>query len=218
MELISATRRSNYVPFPRWIDLVLEYFHQGYNINSGPEHSVPLLSSRIIQDVPGPNDAFMTQKMLDWIDNPYTVDPSQYQRQPEPILNPAQHLDQDQDMEDTASSSYHSCDTPMVHVSASISSDSFSNHQEPEPQQPPPPINTHIYFSSTSFHHTAHTYSSARTVSDAEGEHNQNTLPPTPPPSTGEHHPVLKPDTPTEGQHHDISSTLTQILSTLTHL
>ena len=82
--------------------------------------------------------------MLDWINNPYTADPPQYQPQPEVIPDPDQHLDQDQEMEDAASSSYRSSHTVMVHVSTSLSSDSLSDHQEPEAQQPPPLTNTHI--------------------------------------------------------------------------
>ena len=143
MDMISATRRSNYVPFPRWIALILENFNQGYNINSGPEHQFSLLSPRIIQGVPQPDDVYMTEKMLDWINNPYTADLPEYHPENDAIHDPnQQHQDQemenasssdqemenapssDEEMADTSANSYHSSHTEMVRVSASSSSPS----------------------------------------------------------------------------------------------
>ena len=138
VDLISGPRRSNYVPFPRWIALVLEYFHQGYNINSGPECDVPTLSSRIIQDLPGPDDVYMTQKMFDWIENPYEADPTALPPPEDNLLDAQaddQNADQDQNMEESDSSSYHSYATARVSVSASQSSDQDQIMQDADPQE-----------------------------------------------------------------------------------
>ncbi|KAL4581018.1 hypothetical protein LXL04_017224 [Taraxacum kok-saghyz] len=161
--------------------------------------------------------------MADYIANPYTVDLPEYQPQPDAIPDPAPQQHQDQEMEDAASSSYHSSQTAMVHASISTS---VSDHQEldkpqQEPEQPqPPPPNTHIYFpSSSSSHHTQipqRTHSSARTVSDAEGE--QHFDQPTPPHSQGEHQSPPRTIAPSEGEQLSINTILSQLQTTLTNL
>ena len=188
VHIISGTKCSNYVPYPRWLALVFDIFYQGYTINCGPERQVPLLSSRIIQGLPSPDDVYMTETMLNYIAHPFTLDLPEYQPQPDAIPNPNQQPDPDQEMNESPSGSSQSEDTDM---GSSQSEDTVMVPVPPspilqdlvQPEQPHPPPNTHIYFpSSSSSHHTQipqHTHSSASTVSDAEGE--QHFDQPTPP-------------------------------------
>ncbi|KAL4583300.1 hypothetical protein LXL04_007870 [Taraxacum kok-saghyz] len=93
VHLISGSRRSTYVPYPRWLALVLDIFYAGYMVNRGPEVDTPLLSNRIIQELPNPEDVFMTETMLGYIDNPFTLDHPPFQPQPEDFPQPDQQPD-----------------------------------------------------------------------------------------------------------------------------
>ncbi|CAI9298231.1 unnamed protein product [Lactuca saligna] len=74
VQLLRANVRADHVPFPRWIALVLDKFHaEAYYLDAGTPIQCPRMSVRMYQDDPLANDIDISDRMREWIVNPYTV-------------------------------------------------------------------------------------------------------------------------------------------------
>ncbi|CAI9299140.1 unnamed protein product [Lactuca saligna] len=66
-----------YVPYPCWLGLILAYDKESYNVNHVYIITIPALSTKIINAAPSNGDMHITQKMVNWIANTYTVESSE---------------------------------------------------------------------------------------------------------------------------------------------
>ncbi|CAI9282374.1 unnamed protein product [Lactuca saligna] len=74
VQLLRANVRADHVPFPRWIALVLDkFFAEAYYSHSGNPIQCPCMSLRMYQDDPLDTDIGISDRMREWIANPYTV-------------------------------------------------------------------------------------------------------------------------------------------------
>ncbi|CAI9264272.1 unnamed protein product [Lactuca saligna] len=74
VQLLRANVRADHVPFPRWIALVLDkFFAAAYFSHSGNPIQFPRMSVRMYQDDPLDSDIGISDRMREWIANPYTV-------------------------------------------------------------------------------------------------------------------------------------------------
>nr|KAJ0186290.1 hypothetical protein LSAT_V11C900505330 [Lactuca sativa] len=74
VQLLRANVRADHVPFPRWIALVFDkFFAPEYFSHSGNPIQCPRISVRMYQDDPLDTDIGISDRMRDWIANPYTV-------------------------------------------------------------------------------------------------------------------------------------------------
>nr|KAJ0201933.1 hypothetical protein LSAT_V11C600298770 [Lactuca sativa] len=74
VQLLRANVRADHVPFPRWIALVLDnFFAADYISHSGNPIQCPRMSIRMYQDDPLDTDIGISDRMREWIANPYTV-------------------------------------------------------------------------------------------------------------------------------------------------
>ncbi|CAI9269632.1 unnamed protein product [Lactuca saligna] len=74
VQLLRANVRADHVPFPRWIALVLDkFFAADYFSHSGNPIQYPRMSVRMYQDDPLDSDIGISDRMREWIANPYTV-------------------------------------------------------------------------------------------------------------------------------------------------
>ncbi|KAL7609786.1 hypothetical protein Lser_V15G10482 [Lactuca serriola] len=73
-QLLRANVRADHVPFPRWIALVLDkFFTADYYSHSRNPIQCPRMSTRMYQDDPLDSDIGISDRMREWIANPYTV-------------------------------------------------------------------------------------------------------------------------------------------------
>nr|KAJ0219789.1 hypothetical protein LSAT_V11C200053680 [Lactuca sativa] len=74
VQLLRANVRVDHVPFPRWIALVFDkFFAADYFSHSGNPIQCPRMSVRMYQDDPLGTDIGISNRMREWIANPYTV-------------------------------------------------------------------------------------------------------------------------------------------------
>nr|KAJ0205508.1 hypothetical protein LSAT_V11C500231720 [Lactuca sativa] len=74
VQLLRANVRADHVPFPRWIALVFDkFFVADYFSHSGNPIQCPRMSVRMYQDDPLDTDIGISDRMREWIANPYTV-------------------------------------------------------------------------------------------------------------------------------------------------
>nr|KAJ0197446.1 hypothetical protein LSAT_V11C700383020 [Lactuca sativa] len=74
VQLLHANVRADHVPFPRWIALVLDkFFAADYFSHPGNHIQCPRMSIRMYQDDPLDTDIGISNRMREWIANPYTV-------------------------------------------------------------------------------------------------------------------------------------------------
>nr|KAJ0226142.1 hypothetical protein LSAT_V11C100040460 [Lactuca sativa] len=74
VQLLRANVRADHVPFPRWIALVFDkFFAANYFSHSGNPIQCPRMSVRMYQDDPLDTDIGISDRMREWIANPYTV-------------------------------------------------------------------------------------------------------------------------------------------------
>ncbi|CAI9281457.1 unnamed protein product [Lactuca saligna] len=74
VQLLRANVRADHVPFPRWIALVFDkFFVADYFSHSGNPIQCPRMSVRIYQDDPLDTDIGISDRMREWIANPYTM-------------------------------------------------------------------------------------------------------------------------------------------------
>ncbi|KAL7592928.1 hypothetical protein Lser_V15G35435 [Lactuca serriola] len=74
VQLLRANVRVDHVPFPRWIALVFDkFFTADYFSHSGNPMQCPRMSVRMYQDDPLDTDIGISDRMREWIANPYTV-------------------------------------------------------------------------------------------------------------------------------------------------
>ncbi|CAI9271314.1 unnamed protein product [Lactuca saligna] len=74
VQLLHANVRTEHVPFPCWIALVMDKcFAEAYYSHSGNPIQCPRMSVRMYQDDPLANDIGIYDRMREWIANPYTV-------------------------------------------------------------------------------------------------------------------------------------------------
>nr|KAJ0202818.1 hypothetical protein LSAT_V11C500297120 [Lactuca sativa] len=74
VQLLRANVRADHVPFPRWIAQVFDkFFAADYFSHSGNPIQCPRMSVRMYQDDPLDTDIGISDRMREWIANPYTV-------------------------------------------------------------------------------------------------------------------------------------------------
>nr|KAJ0204811.1 hypothetical protein LSAT_V11C500230400 [Lactuca sativa] len=74
VQLLRANVRADHVPFPRWLALVFDkFFAPEYFSHSGNPIQCPRMSVRMYQDDPLDTDIGISDRMREWIANPYTV-------------------------------------------------------------------------------------------------------------------------------------------------
>nr|KAJ0185857.1 hypothetical protein LSAT_V11C900459980 [Lactuca sativa] len=74
VQLLRVNVRADHVHFPRWIALVLDkFFAADYFSHSGNPIQCPRMSIRMYQDDPLDTDIGISDRMREWIANPYTV-------------------------------------------------------------------------------------------------------------------------------------------------
>nr|KAJ0191839.1 hypothetical protein LSAT_V11C800403280 [Lactuca sativa] len=74
VQLLRANVRADHVPFPRWLALVFDkFFAPEYFSHSGNPIQCPRISVRMYQDDPLDTDIGISDRMKEWIANPYTV-------------------------------------------------------------------------------------------------------------------------------------------------
>nr|KAJ0225308.1 hypothetical protein LSAT_V11C100006880 [Lactuca sativa] len=74
VQLLRANVRADHVPFPRWIAVVFDkFFATDYFSHSGNPIQCPRMSVRMYQDDPLDTDIGISDRMREWIANPYTV-------------------------------------------------------------------------------------------------------------------------------------------------
>nr|KAJ0202042.1 hypothetical protein LSAT_V11C600336070 [Lactuca sativa] len=74
VQLLRANMRADHVPFPRWLALVFDkFFAPEYFSHSGNPIQCPRMSVRMYQDDPLDTDIGISDRMREWIANPYTV-------------------------------------------------------------------------------------------------------------------------------------------------
>ncbi|CAI9294267.1 unnamed protein product [Lactuca saligna] len=74
VQLLRANVRADHVPFPRWIALVFDkFFAADYFSHSGNPIQCPRMSVRMYQDDPLDTDIGISDRMREWIANPYTM-------------------------------------------------------------------------------------------------------------------------------------------------
>ncbi|CAI9299710.1 unnamed protein product [Lactuca saligna] len=74
VQLLWANVRVDHVPFPRWIALVLDKFHaKAYYSHVGNPIQCTRMSVRMYPDDPLANGIGISDRMQEWIANPYTV-------------------------------------------------------------------------------------------------------------------------------------------------
>ncbi|CAI9261774.1 unnamed protein product [Lactuca saligna] len=74
VQLLRANVRVDHVPFPRWIALVFDkFFTADYFSHSGNPIQCPRMSVRMYQDDPLDTDIGISNRMREWIANPYIV-------------------------------------------------------------------------------------------------------------------------------------------------
>ncbi|CAI9282078.1 unnamed protein product [Lactuca saligna] len=74
VQLLRANVCADHVPFPRWIALVLhKFFAEAYYSHSGNPIQCPHMSVRMYQDDPLDTDISISDRMREWIANPYIV-------------------------------------------------------------------------------------------------------------------------------------------------
>ncbi|CAI9285554.1 unnamed protein product [Lactuca saligna] len=74
VQLLRANVRADHVPFPRWIALVFDkFFATDYFSHSGNPIQFPRMSVRMYQDDPLDTDIGISDRMREWIANPYSV-------------------------------------------------------------------------------------------------------------------------------------------------
>ncbi|CAI9277999.1 unnamed protein product [Lactuca saligna] len=74
VQLLCANVRADHVPFPRWIALVLDkFFVESYYSHFGNPIQCPRMSVQMYQDDPMENDIGISDRMREWITNPYIV-------------------------------------------------------------------------------------------------------------------------------------------------
>nr|KAJ0217646.1 hypothetical protein LSAT_V11C300129660 [Lactuca sativa] len=73
-QLLRANVHADHVPFPRWIALVFDkFFAADYFSHSGNPIQCPQMFVRMYQDDPLDTDIGISDRMREWIANPYTV-------------------------------------------------------------------------------------------------------------------------------------------------
>ena len=75
VDTISGKARPSYVTFPRLIGFSLQHLGDGYAGEPEDELNCPTLSSRMFSTAPQDGDPHLTERMLAWINHPYTTDP-----------------------------------------------------------------------------------------------------------------------------------------------
>ena len=70
-DVISGRHRPNYVPYPRWYALLLEYFGTGYVGKEEDDFPVVYSSHKLFSTEPAATDPHITKGMDKWIKNPY---------------------------------------------------------------------------------------------------------------------------------------------------
>ncbi|CAI9283434.1 unnamed protein product [Lactuca saligna] len=74
VQLLRANVRADHVPFPCWIALILDkIFAKAYYSHSGNPIQCPCMSVKMYQDDPMENDIGISDRMREWIANPYIV-------------------------------------------------------------------------------------------------------------------------------------------------
>ncbi|CAI9296630.1 unnamed protein product [Lactuca saligna] len=74
VQLLRANVRADHIPFPRWIALVLDkFFAEAYYSHSGNPIQCPRMSVRMYKDDPLETGVGISDRMREWIANPYTV-------------------------------------------------------------------------------------------------------------------------------------------------
>nr|KAJ0219257.1 hypothetical protein LSAT_V11C300133320 [Lactuca sativa] len=74
VQLLRVNVRADHVPFPRWIALVFDkFFAAAYFSHSGNPIQCPRMSVCMYQDDPLDTDIGISDRMREWIVNPYTV-------------------------------------------------------------------------------------------------------------------------------------------------
>ncbi|CAI9265233.1 unnamed protein product [Lactuca saligna] len=74
VQLLYANVRADHVPFPCWIALVFDkFFAADYFSHSGNPIQCPRMSVRMYQDDPLDTDIVISDRMREWISNPYTM-------------------------------------------------------------------------------------------------------------------------------------------------
>ncbi|CAI9293940.1 unnamed protein product [Lactuca saligna] len=74
VQLLCANVCADHVPFPRWIALVFDkFFTADYFSHSGNPIQCPRMSVRMYQDDPLDTDIGISDRMREWIANPYTM-------------------------------------------------------------------------------------------------------------------------------------------------
>nr|KAJ0208576.1 hypothetical protein LSAT_V11C400206360 [Lactuca sativa] len=74
VQLLHANVRADHVPFPRWIVLLLDkFFAADYFSHPGNPTQCPRMSTRMYQHDPLDTDIGISDRMREWIANPYTV-------------------------------------------------------------------------------------------------------------------------------------------------
>ncbi|CAI9270822.1 unnamed protein product [Lactuca saligna] len=74
VQLLRANVRADHVPFPCWIALVFDkFFAADYFSDSGNPIQCPRMSVRMYQDDPLDTDIGISDRMREWIANPYTM-------------------------------------------------------------------------------------------------------------------------------------------------
>nr|KAJ0218727.1 hypothetical protein LSAT_V11C300122050 [Lactuca sativa] len=74
VQLLRANVRADHVPFPRWIALVLDkFFAEAYNSHSGNPIQCSRMLVRMYQDDPLETNIGISDRMREWITNPYAI-------------------------------------------------------------------------------------------------------------------------------------------------
>ncbi|CAI9269110.1 unnamed protein product [Lactuca saligna] len=74
-EFITGNKKPTYVPYPRWLALILAHVGEGYNVNHVISFQIPSLSLKIISS-PINGDANLTMYMENLVVHPYEVEDS----------------------------------------------------------------------------------------------------------------------------------------------
>ncbi|CAI9292736.1 unnamed protein product [Lactuca saligna] len=101
VQLLRANVRADHVPFPRWIALVLDkFFAEAYYSHSRNPIQCPRMSVRMYQDDPLDTDIGISDRMREWIANPYTVASLTADTDEEADGNNEDHADQEAESQD----------------------------------------------------------------------------------------------------------------------
>ncbi|CAI9283014.1 unnamed protein product [Lactuca saligna] len=79
--ILSRNKKLVYVPHPYKLRLILAHDEEAYNVDRRDIIPIPSLSSMIINVAPSNGDMHITKRMENWIANPYTVEPSDSEKE-----------------------------------------------------------------------------------------------------------------------------------------